>query len=204
MTRRALIGGVMAGALVGLAPSASADDVSREMILNDPAAPTSGNPKGDVTIVSFFDYNCPFCKQAMAPLASVMKSDGNIRLVYKDWPILTEASVYGAKAALAAHYQGKYEAVHEALMSIEGRRVGEERMRQAIEASGVDMTRLEGDAKKHDAEITALIRRNGAQADALGLQGTPVYLIGPFMVASALDEMGFRQVVKDARESVQQ
>src|SRR5690606_13687328 len=96
------------------------DDLSGEMILNDPAAPVGGNPQGDVTIVSFFDYNCPFCKRTVAPLTTVMKADGRIRLVYKDWPILTQSSVYGAKLALAAKHQGGYEKAYHALMAIEG------------------------------------------------------------------------------------
>lgn len=77
-----------------------------------------GNPKGNITIVTFFDYNCPYCKKAEPDLERVVKEDGQIRLVYKDWPILTKASVYGAQMALAAKYQGKYDAVHAALMAI--------------------------------------------------------------------------------------
>lgn len=71
-------------------------DTSAEAILNDPATPVAGNPKGDLTVVTFFDYNCPFCKKAEPALEKVVKEDGHIRLVYKDWPILTKASVYGA------------------------------------------------------------------------------------------------------------
>jgi protein-disulfide isomerase len=169
------------------------------MILNDPADPNAGNAKGDVTIVYFFDYNCPFCKKTMAPLNKVVKQDGKVRLVYKDWPILTSASIYGAKLALAAHHQGKYSEVHHALMGIPGGRVPEDKMRKAVAGVGLDMKRLERDMKAKDAEITTLLRRHGAQADALGLAGTPVFLIGPFLVASALDEAGFKQVISDAR-----
>ncbi|MFC3722030.1 DsbA family protein [Neoaquamicrobium sediminum] len=172
--------------------------LSAEMILNDPETPVGGNPNGDVTIVSFFDYNCPFCKRTVAPLNAVLASDGNVRHVYKDWPILAQSSVYGAKLALAAKFQDRYE---DALMGIEGSRVPEERMRQALEGVGFDMTALETEANRRDAEITTLLQRNNSQAEGLGLQGTPVFLIGPFLVASALDEDGFRQVVADAREA---
>lgn len=178
---------------------AAEDGLSTEMILNDPADPKGGNAKGDVTIVSFFDYNCPFCKRTVDPLNKVVRSDGNIRLVYKDWPILTSASIYGAKLALAAHYQGKYDEAHYALMAIKGGKVPEAKMREAVAGTKLDMARLERDMKAKDAEITALLRRHGAQADALGLAGTPVFLIGPFLIASALDEAGFKQVVSDAR-----
>lgn len=174
-------------------------DTSANSILNDPAAPVAGNPKGDLTIVTFFDYNCPFCKKAEVALEKVVAEDGHIRVVYKDWPILTKASVYGAQLALAAKYQGKYDAVHAALMSIPGAKIPEDEMLAAIRKSGVDMNRLDADLKAHADEITALLRRNLTQADALELQGTPAYLVGHFKVTSALTYEGFKRAVSDAR-----
>ena len=182
--------------------SAWSAGVDPNAILNDPDAPVGGNPNGDVTIVAFLDYNCPYCKKATPVLDKLIQTDGHIRLVYKDWPILSDASVYGAKAALAAKYQGKYDAVHAALMAIPGRQVPISMMRDAVQASGVDMPRLEADAKAHDAEISALLKRNLAQADSLGLEGTPVFLIGPFKVAAALDFDGFKKSVADARARI--
>jgi protein-disulfide isomerase len=174
-------------------------DTSANSILDDPAAPVAGNPKGDLTIVTFFDYNCPFCKKAEVALEKVVAEDGHIRVVYKDWPILTKASVYGAQLALAAKYQGKYDAVHAALMSIPGAKIPEDQMLAAIRKSGVDMNRLDADLKAHADEITALLRRNLTQADALELQGTPAYLVGHFKVTSALTYEGFKRAVSDAR-----
>lgn len=179
--------------------AALAAGIDKNSILNDPDAPVSGNPKGDVTIVAFTDYNCPFCKKAEPDLDRLVKEDGEIRLVHKDWPILTEASVYGAQLALAAKYQGRYDTVHDALMAIPGPRIPEARMLAAVEASDVDMVRLQRDLQKHGQDIAALLRRNAAQADALGLQGTPTYLIGTFMF-STLDYDGFRQAVSDVRQ----
>lgn len=199
--RRAVLMGLTALMGPGLATRVRADDLSVEMILNDPNAPVGGNPEGDLTIVSFFDYNCPFCKRTVDPLSAVLASDGNIRHVYKDWPILAPSSVYGAKLALAAKYQDRYADAYRALMGIEGSRIPEDRMRQAMQAAGFDINRLEADANDHDADITTLLQRNNAQAEALGLRGTPVFLIGQFLVASALDEAGFRQVVNDARDA---
>ncbi len=175
-------------------------DTTREMILNDPAAPRAGNPKGDVTIVAYLDYNCPFCKKSAPELEKLVKADGKISVVYKDWPILTEASVYGAKLALAAKYQGKYDEVHKALMTIPGRKIPESQMLAAVKSSGVDVARLEADAKTHAAEITALLKRNDAQAKGLRLQGTPVYLVGPLLVAAAPDYAQFRDAVAEARK----
>lgn len=174
-------------------------DVSVDAILNDPATPVAGNQKGDLTIVTFFDYNCPFCKKAEPALERVVAEDGHIRLVYKDWPILTKASVYGAQLALAAKYQGKYDAVHAALMSIPGIKIPEDQMLEAIRKSGVDMGKLDADLKAHGDEITALLRRNLAQADSLGLQGTPAYLVGHYKVTAALTYEGFKHAVTAAR-----
>lgn len=167
-------------------------------ILHDPEAPEAGNPKGDVTIVDFTDYNCPFCKKAEPDLLRAVREDGKVRLVYKDWPILSEASVYGAQLALAAKYQGKYDLVHHALMSIPGQKIPQSKMLEAVQASGVDMNRLNADLTANSAQITALLQRNMDQANALGLQGTPTYLIGPFRTM-ALDYSGFKQALVEAR-----
>ena len=96
------------------------NEVTRDMILADPEAPIGGNPDGDLTIVDFFDYNCPFCKKSATHLERLVKADGKIKLIYKDWPILTETSIVGAQLALGAKYQGKYLEVHHALMNIPG------------------------------------------------------------------------------------
>lgn len=178
---------------------AFAEDIDVDAILHDPAAPTAGNAKSDVTIVAFLDYNCPYCKKSAPDLDRIVREDGKIRLVYKDWPVLTEASVYGAQLALAAHYQQQYDRVHHALMAIPGGRVPQDKMLAAVKASGVGLEQLQSDLKAHAADITALLRRNLAQADSLGLQGTPTYLVGPFRT-STLDYAGFKQVVSDARK----
>lgn len=172
--------------------------ITKDQILNDPDAPIGGNQKGDVTIVAFLDYNCPFCKKSAPDLERIVRDDGKIRLVYKDWPILRPTSIDGARLALAARYQGKYEVAHHALMGIPGYGIAKEKMRAALQASGIDMIRLDSDMAAHASDIDALIKRNMAQADALGLQGTPTFLVGPFM-ASTLDYQGFKQVVADAR-----
>ncbi|MHB2205336.1 DsbA family protein [Methylobacterium sp. CM6257] len=205
MDRRTLLALLPAAALAPalLAPpgagQAFAEGIDANAILNDPEAPVSGNAKGDLTIVAFLDYNCPFCKKSEPDLLRLVKSDGRIRLVHKDWPILGDASVYGAQLALAAKYQGRYDAVHRALMAIPGRRISKERMLEAVSAAGADMARLEEDGKAHQGEIAALLQRNLDQADALGLQGTPVFLIGPLKVAAALDYDGFKQAAAQAR-----
>ncbi|MCM5558930.1 DsbA family protein [Pleomorphomonas sp. JP5] len=199
MQRRTFLAGATATLALGLGSAqALAADVSLDDVLHDPDAPEVGNPKGDLTIVAFTDYNCPFCKKAAPDLTRAVREDGNIRLVYKDWPILTQASVYGARMALAAQYQGAYERAHHALMAINGRAVSQEDMERAIEAADIDMPRLKADLEARKKDITALLARNMDQADALGLQGTPTYLIGP-LLASTLDYDGFREAIAEAR-----
>ncbi|PTM39448.1 DsbA family protein [Bosea sp. 124] len=197
--RRTIIKGLtlLLAATPGSALAQGRDPVA-EAILNDPEAPVSGNPKGDVTIVAFLDYNCPFCKKAAPDLARLVREDGQIRLVYKDWPVIAETSVYAAQLALAAAYQGAYAKAHDALMATKGR-LGREQIAAAIKGAALDMARLEADVNGKAAQITALLRRNMAQAESLGLQGTPTYLIGPFRT-STQDYAGFKQVVADARK----
>ncbi|WP_283807051.1 DsbA family protein [Bradyrhizobium elkanii] len=86
--------------LVASSDAFADDEITRDIILNDPETPTGGNPNGDLTIVDFFDYNCPYCKAAAKNLEKVVKDDGRIRLVYKDWPILHPTSIIGARLAL--------------------------------------------------------------------------------------------------------
>lgn len=197
--RRTIISGLalLLAATPGLA-LAQGRDPDVEAILNDPEAPVSGNPKGNVTIVAFLDYNCPFCKKAAPDLARVVREDGQIRLVYKDWPVIAETSVYAAQLALAAAYQGAYAKAHDALMATKGR-LSREQIAAALKGAGIDLARLEADVNGKAAQITALLQRNLAQADSLGLQGTPTYLIGPFRT-STQDYAGFKQVVADARK----
>ncbi len=200
--------GFMCLGFIGLAQAQDAkqdvkpSELTREAILNDAEAPVGGNPKGDVTIVAFEDYNCPYCKKAEPALQKLVKDDGHIRLVYKDWPILSATSIYGAQLALAAKYQGKYEAAHQALMHIPGApgtRIDKAAMDKAVHELGVDVARLNKDLEAHLADISALLRRNNAQAMGMGFQGTPVFLIGPYLVAAALDYDGFKNVVAQAR-----
>ncbi len=178
------------------------EDFTLDAIVNDPNAPVVGNPKGDVTIVAFEDYNCPFCKKADPALLRLVKDDGHIRLVYKDWPILADTSLYGAELALAAKYEGKYEIVHQALMHVPpGENEGDDKavMDKAVTAAGVDLAPLKKDMGDHIVEIGTLLQRNNAQALAMGFRGTPVFLIGPYLVAAAPDYNGFKKIVAAAR-----
>ncbi|PRX01304.1 UNVERIFIED_ORG: protein-disulfide isomerase [Martelella mediterranea] len=200
--RRFLTAAAMTAALSafagGVPAFAQAPALDVKAILHDPDAPEAGNPDGDVTIVAFLDYNCPFCKKAAPDLDRIVKEDDGIRLVYKDWPVLSQASVYGAQLAIAAKYQGKYDEVHHALMGVPGHQVTEEQMLEAVRGTSVDMQQLQEDITNHHEEIVALLGRNMEQGDALGLVSTPTFLIGPLM-ASTLDYQGFKDTVAEAR-----
>ena len=204
----ALLAGTSSSPLLAAAPSAaglhgadvSAPAIDERMILGDPASPIGGNPKGDVTIVAFFDYNCPYCRKTDPVIERLAKKDGNIRVIYKDLPILAESSVYGAQLALAAKRQGKYAQARRALMGLPAGQTDASAMRKAVARAGVNMTRLDKDLDAHGADIMTYLRRNLEHARALGLEGVPVYLIGPYKVAAALDEAGYAEVVKDVRE----
>jgi protein-disulfide isomerase len=183
-------------------PAAAAGVIDVQAILNDPAAPGGGNPAGDVTIVAFMDYNCPFCKTSSPDLEKFVEADGNVRLVYKEWPVLAPSSVVGARLALAAKYQGKYHEAHLAMMGLPVGEITEASLRDAVKGAGVNMDQLDEDLKAHDADVMALLKRDQDQADSLGLEGAPVFLIGPFKVAKALDYDEFKQIVADFRARV--
>src|SRR5580698_11152866 len=109
-------------ALSAVAFGQEQDDIlSRDSVLRDPEIPSLGNPKGDLTVVEFFDYQCPFCRKMAPDLAKLTQDDGNIRLVLKDWPVFGDASVYAAKMALASKYQDKYVQAHQALIQVDSK-----------------------------------------------------------------------------------
>jgi len=97
--------------------AASGANTVRLQLESDPNAPNLGNPEGDVTVVEFFDYNCPYCRSAGETMQALLAADANVRVIYREWPILGDDSVIAARAALAAREQGKYEAFHWALMN---------------------------------------------------------------------------------------
>ncbi len=200
----ALVSAVPAGAIDHKAKAIAAERPPvlslKDALLHDAASPSVGNPDGDVTIVAFVDYNCAYCKRSEADLAALVDDDPKVRIIYKDWPILSKTSLAAAKVAIAANLQGKYADMHKALMRMPGHPAGDADISRAAVAAGVDITRLNRDLDEHDGEIVALLKRNIQEADALQIKGTPVYLIGPFITVSPLDLPQFKKIVADARE----
>lgn len=168
----------------------------RDEILRDPAAPVAGNPSGDATIVEFFDYRCPYCKRVMAPLMQMLKEDGQLRFVFKELPILGPDSVVAARAALGAHAEGKYLAMHEALMRARPP-YDEASILKIAGEIGLDPARLK--AAMNRPEIDAALERNRALAQELAITGTPAFVIGERVVTGALDLDTLKKLVAEAR-----
>jgi protein-disulfide isomerase len=156
-----------------------------------------GNPDASVTMVEFFDYNCGYCKRAMSDVLALIESDDDLRVVFKEWPILSEGSRFAARAALASKAQGKYWEFHLALM--ETRSVDATTTMAAAERVGLDVDRLKADMDS--PEIAAVIERNMQLATALGIQGTPAFLIDDRMIPGAVGHEALSQVIAQVRES---
>jgi protein-disulfide isomerase len=182
------------------AQNAGGDILSRKAVQRDPDIPDLGNPQGDITIVEYFDYQCPYCKKTAPELAQVAKEDGKVRIVLKDWPIFGPASAYAAKMALASKFQDKYEEAHDALIAAKTK-LTEAAVDDLLAKAGVDVAKATADRTAHAQEIDALLARNDAQARALGFRGTPGFIIGTFRVPGSLDAAGFKQAIADARKA---
>ncbi len=168
----------------------------RPLLENDPNAPVLGNPQGDVTLVEFFDYNCPYCKDAATDLRKLIEGDPGLRVVMREFPILGEGSLAAAKAALAAREQGLYEAFHWALMAHRARKDEATVMRIAAEV-GLDLDRLRADMES--AEVAEHIRTSQDLAQTVGFNGTPAFVIGSEGVPGRVPLSEMRALVAMAR-----
>ncbi len=170
----------------------------RQALVHDPDSPVGGNPAGDVTVVEFFDYRCPHCRRMVPVIKSLLAHDTRVRLVYKELPILGEESVLAARAALAARGQGKYVEAHDRLMAETGP-LTQASVVAALAAIGLDPERLRADM---DApEVAALIGRELALAQALGINGTPAFVVGGELVVGAVDLGTLRDLIDKARRA---
>lgn len=169
-------------------------------VLNDPGSPAAGAATPDVTVVIFTDYQCPVCKRTDPALSRLMAIDPNVRVVWKDWPIRGPASDLAARTALAAHRQGGYLEVHDALMAARGQ-LSPPRIADVAREAGADPVRLAADLRAHARAIDAQLGRHRLQAFSLGLQGTPTYLVGPFLIQGGLDDRALAAAVRRARRA---
>lgn len=158
----------------------------------------AGNPKGDITLVEFFDYRCGYCKQSFKPLMDFVEKDGNIRLVLKEFPILGPSSLEASKAAMAAQNQGRYMEMHAGLYAHKG-----DLDAKAIDAiakkAGLDVARMRKDME--DPAFADRVSRAYRLAEALGVDGTPAFIAGGTLFPGMADESRLKEIVEAARGS---
>jgi protein-disulfide isomerase len=203
-TRRQALGllGTGAAAIFPRRSLAQRDDVLTEaLVLRDPDIPAAGNPAGDITIVEYFDYQCPYCRKLEPELRQVVQDDGKVRLVFKDWPILGPASVTAAHMVLASKYQDKFIQAHDALIAVNSK-LTEARIREVLAVAGIDLDRLDKDLASNSAAIDAVVSRNKDQAVAFEFRGTPSFIVGKFRVPGVLTMAQFGQAIADARKAM--
>ena len=171
---------------------------NRDRLYKDPDAPVAGNPKGDVTIVEFFDYQCGYCKQVHETMNQLLQQDKNVRYIYKQFPVLGPQSHYIAKAALAAHKQGKFTEFHNAVMGSKTR-FDEAGIEGVAKTIGLDLEKFKKDLD--DPAIAKEIESNLALGQELGIRGTPGFVIADKVVPGArgLDE--YKAIIAEARKT---
>lgn len=171
-----------------------------DAVLSDPGSPRAGPADADVTVVVFTDYLCGICRATDGALARLAAADPGVAVIYKDWPIRGVVSEAAARAALAAASQGGYLAMHRALMTAPGR-LDAARLPAIAESAGLDPVRLARDLETDAAALDRQLARHAAQAFSLGLQGTPAYLVGPWLSQGGLDDRQLATAVRRARNS---
>lgn len=200
---------LMACALVALPAAAQskivpppADDApieeARKFFTEDPDAPMIAPEGYDVTIVEYLDYQCPACRATLGPLNQLLAKDKKIRVIFRDWPIFGPASETAARLATASKFQGKYKAFHDALLTTP-RPLTDEKIKSAAIKAGVNWDVLQKDLKLHEKDIDELLARNYEQADMLGLDGTPGFIIGNTQSFGGMTLKDLEESVAEAR-----
>lgn len=168
---------------------------------------TVGNPKGDVTVVEFFDYQCIHCKKMSPTIANLLKKDKNLRVIYKEFPIFGKSSEMASRAALAAGMQGKYQAMHEALFKVE-KRMDNKIVMDTAKSLGLDVAKLKTDMDSK--EVSAILDANRQLAEKLHLMGTPAFIVAatpdgklkegtdPSFIPGAASEESLQELIKKA------
>lgn len=168
-------------------------------ILAHPGVPVAGGRATDVTIVEYFDYNCPYCRRAAGTLAELRATDPGVSVLYKEWPIFGGVSLIAARSALAAGWQGRYLAAHDALIAGSVKLASEADVLARLQAAGIDLSQLRRDLIAHGRDIDQTLVRNNAEARGLGFEGTPGLVIGAYVMPGALDVADMRTLVRAAR-----
>lgn len=170
------------------------------VLRRNPGGAIEGAKNPDVVLVEFFDYDCPYCKRLVPAIKALLHQDAKVAIIYKDWPILGNTSVYAARAALAAEWQGKYLIAHDALLR--GARLASAAQVDAVlEREGLDMQQLRKDQVTHASEIDARLARIDTEARALGIRGTPGLLVGRRPTPGDADAVTLQQAVAAVRRN---
>ena len=169
----------------------------RQEILNPTEGTIIGNPKGDVTVVEFFDYNCGYCKSMFQAMVEILKEDTKMRLVLKEYPILGPSSVTASRAALASRKQGKYSDFHLALLGYKGS-LTDSVVMVIAQNVGLDTRKLQEDMK--DPAITEILVKNHNLADELGVEGTPQVIVGDAFLPGAVPKEELVAAISKARK----
>lgn len=166
----------------------------------DPDIPVLGNPLGDVTIVEYFDYQCSYCRSGHADLMRVVREDGNIRLILKDWIIFGELSAYASRLVLATENQGDYEKAVEALMKATGQ-LNRERVKELLAEAGLEPEKLEAHFRDNASRINNILSRNMDQAEAFNFVGTPAFIVGTKIYGGVMRQSDLVEAVRSARQA---
>jgi protein-disulfide isomerase len=170
----------------------------REELEQDPTSPVLGNPKGDVTIVEFFDYRCPYCKLTAPTLQTLIGQDTKVRLVMKEFPILGKESVFASRIALAVKKHGKYAEFHQAMFALKTK-VDDAQTLAVVKSLGLDPAQIQKESESSD--IDAVIKHNYDLAKELSLSGTPAFVIGDTLLPGAVEMKDFQEAIATARKS---
>jgi protein-disulfide isomerase len=202
-SRRQMLGWLGGAAALGATTRlalAQDEQPSEAAVLHDPDIPVAGNPEGDIAIVEWSDYQCPYCRKLEPELQQVVQDDGKVRWLRKDWPILGPVSIIAARMALACKFQDKYDKAHDAMMGVNSK-LSEPRIYELLAGAGVDVDRAKRDLASNAKAIDDILKRNNAQAEAFGFRGTPSFIVGKFRVPGVLTMAQFEQVIADARKA---
>ena len=169
-------------------------------IYRDPKADTAGNPNGDITVVEFFDYNCGYCKRGLQDLIKLVEGDPNVRVVFKELPILSKGSEEASRVAIAAGRQGKYWDIHKAMLETKGQ-MNEANALAIATKLGLDIERLKKDMAS--PEVEEEIKKSEALAKKMGVNGTPHFLVGDRAIPGAPEDLHDQLAnhVKDLRKA---
>ncbi|WP_341209062.1 DsbA family protein [uncultured Sphingomonas sp.] len=168
-------------------------------ILGDPDAPAIGPPTASLRLAVFSDYRCPACRHGFPALTEAVAEDGDVRLLFKDWPIFGAVSEQAARVALASVAQGIYPELHRRLMTAPAA-LDPAHLRAAVVASGGDWPRVLADLSTHRAQIDSQLRRHATEAASIGLPGTPGYLANSLLAVGVIETGAFARLFAAARK----